>query len=91
MGSFFLLLLLILVLEPPFDTPPLVASGDCTSSGAPAWPGARLMLSLGMVGMGLAFVVGVMESVVVAADSSLGSVGLVGSVGLGGCPLSIPV
>ena len=86
-----LLLLLVLVLDTPIVTPSLVASGGCISSGAPAWPGARLMISLGMVGMGLAVVVGVMESVLVVADSNLGSVGMVGSVGLGECPLLIPV
>ena len=86
-----LLLLLVLVLDTPIFTPSLVASGDCTSSGAPAWPGAWLMLSLDIVGVGLAVVVGVMEPVLVAADSIGGSVGMVGSVGLGECPISIPV
>ena len=86
-----LLLLLVLVLDTPFVTPSLVASGGCISSGAPAWPGPRLMISLGMVGVGLAVVAGVVESVLVAADSIGGLVGMVGSVGLGGCLFSIPV
>ena len=71
-----LLLLLVLVLDTPIVTPSLVASGGCISSGAPAWPGVRLMLSLDIVGVGLVVAVGVMEPVLVVADSIGGSVGM---------------
>ena len=71
-------LLLILVLEPPFDPPSLVSRGDCISSDTPTRPGAWPSLALGRVGMRFASVVGVVGSVVAAADSSLGSVRLAG-------------
>ena len=88
MGSFSLifLLLLVLVLNTPVIPPSLVSSGGRTSSGDPALPDERLMLSLDIVGVGLVVAVGVVEPVFVVADSIGGSVGMLGSVGPGEVP-----
>ena len=86
MGSFSLifLLLLVLVLDTPVTPPSLVASGGRTFSGNPVLPAEQLMISLGIVGLGV--VVGVMELVLVVVDSTGGSVGMLGSMGPGEVP-----
>ena len=84
LGSFLLLLLLVLVLEPPLKSPIPITGECCTSFGTPTWLVVQPLLDPDGVVVELASVVGVVGLlVVVVADSSLGSVG---SVGPGGCP-----
>ena len=75
------LLLFVLVLGSPCCPPSPVVSGGHTFAGSPVLPAEQLMLSLGIVGLGV--VVGVVELVLVAVDSTVGSVGMLGSMGPG--------
>ena len=78
------LLLFVLVLGSPCCPSSPIVSGGHTFAGSPVLPVEQLMLSLDTVGFGA--VMGVLEFVLVAVDSMMGSVGMSGSVGLGGAP-----